>query len=160
MWKYVWCILCSRELSFHYSDVIMIAIAFQISSVSIVCSIVSSCADQRSHESSASLAFVMGIHRWPVDSTHKRPVTWKMFLFDNVIMCIYSGWYWSRSITVVVPEIGLLSKEVNRKYYNHIHFQTNRLTLTWPDYLHYHNVDVNIGGWMVILGKWYSLCNE
>ena len=57
----------------------------QITSVSIVCSIICSGTDQRKHQSSASLAFVRGIHRWPVDSRHKGPVTWKMFPFDNVI---------------------------------------------------------------------------
>ena len=31
------------------------------------------------HQSSASLAFVRGIHWWPVDSPHKGPVTQKMF---------------------------------------------------------------------------------
>ena len=30
-----------------------------------------------------------GIHRWPVNSLHKGPVTWKMFLFDDVIMVPY-----------------------------------------------------------------------
>ena len=34
----------------------------------------------------ASLAFVWGIHRWPVNSPHKWPVTRKMFPFDDVIM--------------------------------------------------------------------------
>ena len=29
---------------------------------------------RKKHQSSASLAFVMGIHRWPVDSPHKGPV--------------------------------------------------------------------------------------
>ena len=43
-------------------------------------------ADQRKHQSSASLAFVRGIHRRPVNSPHKRPVTRKMFPFDEVIM--------------------------------------------------------------------------
>ena len=43
-------------------------------------------ADQRNHQSSASLAFVKGIHRWPVDSPHKGPVTRKMFPFNDVIM--------------------------------------------------------------------------
>ena len=33
-----------------------------------------------------SLAFLGGIHRWPVNSPHKRPVTRKMFPFDDVIM--------------------------------------------------------------------------
>ena len=39
------------------------AIASQITSLTIVCSIVYSDADQRKHQSSASLAFVRGIHR-------------------------------------------------------------------------------------------------
>ena len=43
-------------------------------------------ADQRKHQSSASLALVRGIHRWPVNSPHKGPVTRKMFPFDDVIM--------------------------------------------------------------------------
>ena len=43
-------------------------------------------ADQRKHQSSASLAFVRGIHWWPVNSPHKWPVTRKMFPFDDVIM--------------------------------------------------------------------------
>ena len=43
-------------------------------------------ADQSKHQSSASLAFVWGIHRGPVNSPHKWPVTRKMFPFDDVIM--------------------------------------------------------------------------
>ena len=43
-------------------------------------------ADQRKHHSSASLAFVWGIHRGPVNSPHKWPVMRKMFPFDDVIM--------------------------------------------------------------------------
>ena len=70
----------------HYSDVIMGAIASQITSFTIVYSTVYSDADQRKHQSSASLAFVRGIHRGPVNSQHKWPVTRKMFPFDNVIM--------------------------------------------------------------------------
>ena len=58
----------------------------EITSVSIVCSIICSGADQTKHQSSTSLAFVRGIHRSPVDSPHKGPVMWKMFLFDDVIM--------------------------------------------------------------------------
>ena len=70
----------------HYIDVIMSAIASQVTGVSIVCSTIRSGADQRKLQSSASLAFVWGIHRWPVNSTHKRPVTRKIFSFDHVIM--------------------------------------------------------------------------
>ena len=40
------------------------------------------------YQSSASLTFVRGIHRWPVNSPHKRPVTRKMFPFDDVIMLV------------------------------------------------------------------------
>ena len=38
------------------------------------------------HQSSVSLAFVRGIHRWPANSPHKGLVTQKMFPFDDVIM--------------------------------------------------------------------------
>ena len=69
-----------------YADVIMIEMASQITSLAIVYSIVYSDADQRKHQSSASLAFVRRIHRGPVNSPHKWPVTWKMFPFDDVIM--------------------------------------------------------------------------
>ena len=71
---------------YHYSDVIIMAMASQITGVSIVYSTVCSGANQRKHQSSASLAFVRGIHRWPVNSPHKGPVTRKMFPFDDVIM--------------------------------------------------------------------------
>ena len=43
-------------------------------------------ADQRKHQSSASLAFVRGIHRVPMNSPHKGPVTRQMAPFDDVIM--------------------------------------------------------------------------
>ena len=43
-------------------------------------------ANQRNHQSSASLAFVWGIHRGRVNSPHKWPVMQKMFPFDDIIM--------------------------------------------------------------------------
>ena len=64
----------------------MDAIASQITSFTIVYSNVYSGADQRKHQSSTSLAFVRGIHRRPVNSPHKWPVTRKRFPFDHVIM--------------------------------------------------------------------------
>ena len=70
----------------HYNDVIMGAIAFQTTSLTIVYSAVYSGADQRKHESCALLAFVGGIYRGPVNSSHKWPVTQKMFPLDDVIM--------------------------------------------------------------------------
>ena len=59
----------------HYNDIIMSVMASQITSLTIVYSTVYSGADQRKHQSFASLAFVQGIHRWPVNSLHKGPVT-------------------------------------------------------------------------------------
>ena len=70
----------------HYNDVILGVMASQITSLTIVYSTVYSGADQRKYQSSASLAFVRGIHRGPVNSPHKWPVTRKMFPFDDVIM--------------------------------------------------------------------------
>ena len=70
----------------HYNDVIISAMASQITGVSIACSAVGSGTDQRKHQSSASLAFVRGSHRWPVNSPHKAPVTRKMLPFDDVIL--------------------------------------------------------------------------
>ena len=72
----------------HYNDVIIGAMAYQITSVTIVYPTFYSGADQRKYQRSASLAFVRGIHRWPVNSPHKWPVTRKMFPFDGDI--IYS----------------------------------------------------------------------
>ena len=77
---------CYWVIQFHHNDVIMSTIASQITSLTIVYSSVYSGADQRLHQSSASLASVLGIHRGPVNSPHKWPVTRKMFPFDDVIM--------------------------------------------------------------------------
>ena len=65
----------------HYNDVIMSAMASQITSLTIVYSTVYSGADQRKHQSSALLAFCVG--NSPVTVTS---VTRKMFPFDDVIM--------------------------------------------------------------------------
>ena len=82
----------------HYTGVIKGAMASQITSLAIVYSTVCSDADQRKNQSSASLAFVRGIHRWPVNSPHKRPTPRKMFPFDDVIMV----WHWLEK-NVAIP---------------------------------------------------------
>ena len=76
----------SRSGLIHYDDVIMTMLASQITSLTVVYSIVYSGVHQRKHQSSASLAFVREIHRGPVNFPHKWPVTRKMFPFDDVIM--------------------------------------------------------------------------
>ena len=87
------------HFSIHYNDVIMSSLASQITSLTIVYSTVYSRADQRKHQSSASLAFVWGIHRSPVNSPHKGPVTRKMFPFDDVIMQLSETVFtWHKSI--------------------------------------------------------------
>ena len=75
-----------QNAKYHYSDVIMGAMTFQITSLTIGYLTIYSGADQRKHQSSASMAFVRGIRRWPVKSPHKWPVTRKMFPFDDAIM--------------------------------------------------------------------------
>ena len=94
-WNSYWLRWISR-----YHDVSMDAMVTQITSLTSSYSIVYPGADQRKHQSSESLAFLHGIHRWPVDSPHKRPVTRKMLLFDDVIMNMFwvvSGWIASQS---------------------------------------------------------------
>ena len=92
----VWC----RTI---YSDVIMSATASQITSLAIVYSIVYSGIDQSKHQSPASLAFVRGIHRSPVNFPNKRPVTRKLIPFDDIIMPFIS---WTRDDVLAVGPLG------------------------------------------------------
>ena len=105
----------------HYTDVIMTTMASQITSLTVVYSTVYSDADQRKHQSSASLAFVWGIHRdrwiprtkgqlrgkcfhlmtspwgkWPPQHKTTRHETWGYFLRCTVLYCTW------RHITRVV----------------------------------------------------------
>ena len=98
-------------LTDHYSNVIMDPMAFQITSLTMVYSTVDSGADQRKHQSSASLAFVRRIQRWPVNSPHKWPVTRKMFPFDYVIMVTYIANH--QSLSLVTP---LLMKIISESF--------------------------------------------
>ena len=76
-----------HHFEIHYNDfVIMSVMASQITSRTIVYATVYSRSRSKKHQNSASLAFVGGIHRWPVNSPHKGPVARKMFPFDDVIM--------------------------------------------------------------------------
>ena len=74
--KHVWAIVYVHQ----YNDVIIRAIASQITDISIVYSTVCSGTKQRKYLSSTSLSFVTGIPQWPVNSPHKGPVTQKRFL--------------------------------------------------------------------------------
>ena len=132
-----------KQSALHYSDVRMGAIASQITSLTIVYSTVYSGADQRKHQSSASLSFVRGIHRRPVISPHKWPVTRKMLPFDDVIVeiilhratailfhgwliptkAVYQNWYsmewysleFSVRIFILIPEMLFKSSHARSK---------------------------------------------
>ena len=83
----LWCYMSQWPMTVsHYSDVTMGVMASQIISLTVVYSTVYSAADHIKHQSSALLIFVRGIHRSPVISPHRKPVTRKMFPFDGVIM--------------------------------------------------------------------------
>ena len=75
-----------RSYYTHYSDAIMGPTASQITSLTIVTQPFIQAQIKKTHQSSASLAFVRGINRGTVNSPHKWPVTRKMFPFDDVIM--------------------------------------------------------------------------
>ena len=143
--KYIYTYWCLRMLSFavdcihltnlryffrklHYSDVIMSAIASRITSISIVCSAVCSGADQRKHRSSASLAFVTGIHQWLVNSPHKGPVMRKMFHHEMI-------WNYYHN-DLIMEIISLHSFSIWRQFHQrHLSHQT--LKLGWK--LHFQN---------------------
>ena len=105
---------------------IMSAMASQITSLTLVYSSVYPGVDQSKHQSSALLAFVRGIHRRPVNSPHKGPVTRKMFPFDDVIMlwnrmlfgpvCIF----WSVLLLTSPPQMSMLPRSVIIFLYNNL----------------------------------------
>ena len=100
--------LSCTKASKHYDDVTMTMLASQITSLTVVYSIVYSGVNQRKHQSSASLAFVWEIHRGPVNFPHKWPVTRKMFPFDDVIMSCIICLIMARLLTYLKPSTGFL----------------------------------------------------
>ena len=87
----------------HQSDVIMSARMSQILGVSIVCSTVCSDVDQRKHQSFTALSFVRGIHKVLGGFPSQRPVTRKMFPFDDVIMFWMQWGNYQRQILMRYP---------------------------------------------------------
>ena len=62
------------------------AMASHITSLTIVFTTGYSGADQKKTSKLRVIGICVGIHRWPVNSPHKWPVTRKMLPFDDVIM--------------------------------------------------------------------------
>ena len=102
-----------RNTRHHYTDVIIDTMTSQISSLTIVYSTVYSDADQRKHQSSASLAFVRGIHRRLVNSPHKWPVKRKMFPFDDVIMMLWAFVFERLAMSNVSAKVWFIDRLVN-----------------------------------------------
>ena len=116
----------------RYNDIMMNATASQITGVSIAYSTVCSGTYQRKHQSSASLAYVWGIHRGPVNSTHKGPVTRKMLPFDDVLHRSLSN---RRTSQVVCKAAG---GQINIKMtsYQYRKSHCGDKTILRPSYLH------------------------
>ena len=135
---------CSTHVAVHHCDIIMGAMASQIAKLTIVYWTVYSGADQRKHQSSASLAFVRGIHRWPVNYPHTWPVTRKMFPFNDVIMSwsvqhrgIFHRAIW-RWDTIKVRKIWMICQAENGAKYI-LYFcrpeESSHIWYNWPNQL-------------------------
>ena len=125
---------------FHYDDVIMSAIASQITCLTSVYS----GADQRKHQSPTSLAFVRGIHQSLVNSPHKGPLTRKMFPFDDVIMLCFV-------VLIVTLIIGYMSS------FTHIHqgYFTGTGAIIWLPLGQ--SYDCPSAGWVNTVGSCYNM---
>ena len=132
--------LVSSQGNDHCNDVIMGAMASQTTSLTLVYSTVYSGADQRKHQSSASLAFAWGIHRWSVNYPRKWPVTRKIFSFDDVIMDYHASVSVpiSHIRIVIISQNYMLCKYHRRCQYIYVYSHTdngtrcrNMLTLSW-----------------------------
>ena len=115
----------------HHSDVIMGTMASQITSLTIV---YNNRLERRRSKKTSKLrvtGLCEGIHRWPVNSPHKGPVTRKMFPFDDVIM-ITTAPLISRNI---IFKLWQLPKRPWRECYQYdvISVSVSRITTGMPD---------------------------
>ena len=118
----------------------MNAISSQITSLTIVYSTVYSDADQRKHQSSVSLAFVWGIHRGPVNSPHKWPVTRKMFPLDDVIMkpvWIFYGIYIYIYMYLLVRYLNKSPNDLSIRCFPRINFEPWKHLWIYAAYVYY-----------------------
>ena len=130
----------------HYCDAIMGRVASQITSLTIVYTTVYSDADQSKHQSSASLAFVWGIHRdrWIPRTKgqlrgkcfHLMRSSWRNQEISNVTyheemslfqaLCLF---VWHRCHTVVRCMVNSISLFTSRQYWHHMfegHFPSSK----------------------------------
>ena len=109
----------------YYNDVIMSSMASQITSLTIVYSTVYSGADQKTYLSSVSLLFVRRIHRWPLNSPHKGPITRKMFPINDVIMARRENVFKENKIRIVASRAVIYSKSLNLSLIYWCRFKSN-----------------------------------
>ena len=119
----------------------MTMLASQITSLTVVYSIVYSGVNQRKHQSPASLAFVREIHRGPVNFPHKWPITRKMFPFDDVIMALplpsvlplhIDG---RSSPTLRNAILTTYTNYCHKNHYWHSHWQHKHHDMSWKSYI-------------------------
>ena len=132
----------------HYSDVIKGSIGSQITSLTIVYSTVYSGADQRKHQSFASLAFVRVIHRWPVNCPHKWPVTRKMFPFDDIIIIAVYLITWDEVSYHWCPNVLNLGRN---------HSTTNVALIAIVFRSHWLTNPINVAQWCFHFVLWHSV---
>ena len=137
---------------YHYVDVIMTMLVSQITSLTVVYSIVYSGVNQRKHQSSASLAFVREIHQGPVNFPHKWPVTRKMFPFDDVIMpCHKIELYYECTPIVAYNITSLIQNDNSRVFDVYCQYKSipNAQTSIWLPT----SVFPNSADWVIINGR-------
>ena len=100
---------CFETFGDHYCNVIMGAMESQITSLASVYSTIHSGADQRKHQSSASLAFGWEIHQWLVNSPHKYTVTRKCF---HLMTSSYQLKTNHQATAIVGEAVGLIFKNL------------------------------------------------
>ena len=116
----------------HYSDVIIGAMASPITSFTIAYSTFYSGTDQRKHQSSVSLTSVRGIHRWPLNSRFKGPVTRKMYPFDDVIM--FRVQIWSKIESIILLHLGGIAYELRNSELANWWLSKRCLNIKMPSY--------------------------
>ena len=119
------------SLWWHYNDVIMDTMASQITSLPIINSTVYSRLRSKEHQSSASLAFVWGIHHWLVNSPHKGPVTWQMFPLMTSSWKYSLTWWWPFLFNVFTGRITTLRPQQNgRNFADNNYHKTSNISRT------------------------------
>ena len=118
--------IASRKF-FHYADVIMSAMASQITGLTIVYSIFIQAQIKENIKAPRHWPFVWGIHRRPVNSPHKRPVTRKMLPFDDVIMSKF------------FVSLRQLLENVNHFIFDYFIFYISYVLIAWSHQLPRHN---------------------